>query len=115
MKAAAPGTCSVLASLTRNNRVKWKDKTGADGKLNRKLGFFSSTETVKEEEESRSAGSGQERSLTFQPEHCFDLSCLVKLDKSSCAFLRLSGRIAAGLAHAKELRSEKLGNISFLI
>ena len=36
VKAAKLRTSFVLASLTQNDRVKWKDKTRADGKLNRK-------------------------------------------------------------------------------
>lgn len=36
VKAAKLRTSFVLAGLTQSDRVKWRDKTGADGKLNRK-------------------------------------------------------------------------------
>lgn len=39
MKAAQLRTSFVLASLTQYGRLKWRDKTEADGKLNRKLPY----------------------------------------------------------------------------
>lgn len=56
MKAPRLRRSFVLASLTQSDRVKWRDKTEADGKLNRKCPY--QLTTVRTDTVGKRSGAG---------------------------------------------------------